>query len=203
MAEPGVATPPTGEKAKDFQSLAGSARRLLRLNLLVNDPEGVLPGYLNVDPLGQPGRDDIVLGAHHDLSHSVDANEAAEVRAIDVLHYASQAEVRPIVQHWSSRLAHGGRLVIGGVDLREVCDQAAQGMLPADLTGALLLGRQRAPWDCFHAWLALDLVHSLLKECGLEIERARYAQPSDFSKRELTAMEWTMSCRFLVVGRSP
>jgi hypothetical protein len=112
---------------------------MLKLNLLVDDPAGVKPGYLNLDPFApEPCSDGRVRGALHQLHEHADGGEAAEVLALGVLEFFPAEAADKVLRHWVSKLAHGGTITLSCWDARELCRGYLAGTLSHDqFNGAL------------------------------------------------------------------
>lgn len=102
---------------------------------------GGLPrsGHLNVEVAGDPPPG-AVKGNALDLSEHVDANEAASLVALNVLDTLAPAEAARALEHWLTRLGHGGELTVSGVDLRAVARALVNGELTHDEADALVHG---------------------------------------------------------------
>lgn len=88
-----------------------------------------------------------VKGDIANLDAHVEANEAEEIIALDILHYFPSAVAVEVLRGWVSKLAHGGTLTLSFVD----CKEAARGLLNEDLTieefSGLIYGKQQKPWE--------------------------------------------------------
>lgn len=113
----------------------------MKVNLLINSPDDVRSGYLNIDPSGpDPAVSGYVKGDISDLSHSVEGGECHELVAHDVLDAFHGTFVDQVLDNWLSKLGHRARLCLSVVDLREVCRAYMAGRLSLDETNILLHG---------------------------------------------------------------
>jgi hypothetical protein len=156
----------------------------MKLNLLVNQPDGVLSGYLNIDPFAPPddprGRQ---CGRVERLSDFCEANEAEEILAFSVIDHFPMEDGDAVVDHWVSRLAHGGTLVVGAVDVREVARQFLAENIDLRQANVHLHGTATAPKRSVHL---LDQLALAIESRGLHIIKKRIHD-----------------CRAIVVARRP
>lgn len=92
----------------------------MKLNLLLSNPDDLRSGFINVDPGAEWNDLKRVNCKLDNLSPIVDANEVTELVALDVLDHYPTDKVDAVLDHWLSRLAHGGKITISVVDIREV-----------------------------------------------------------------------------------
>ena len=144
----------------------------MKLNLLMGAPGDVRSGYLNVDPLadGGDGRVDCKLD---DLSPVVDANECQEIVALDVVDRFSTAEADAAMSHWLSRLARGGTLAVGCVDVGEVARLFRADLLSLEDVNTLLHGEQDGPGRFRLCSLTLARLAAALEGKGMKIMSRR------------------------------
>jgi hypothetical protein len=91
----------------------------MKLNLLLDNADGVRDGYVNIDPLSSNDTSRVAADVFN-LNHTYDAGEVEEIVAFDILDYCYGPAANEVVDHWISKLQHGGKLVIGTLDAREV-----------------------------------------------------------------------------------
>jgi hypothetical protein len=117
----------------------------MKINLLLDNPGGARSGYLNIDPAAPPDDPDRLAGPVDDLGHAADAGEATHLVALDILDYFPAGEADAVLERWLSRLAHGGRLTMSVVDMREVARGLLAGTLGDQEANELLYGAPSAP----------------------------------------------------------
>ncbi len=117
----------------------------MKINLLLNNPGDLRSGYLNIDPFATGDDARVKGGLELTKDGFVEANEAEEVIALDILDYCT--EPNTLLQGWLSRLAHGGRLTISVVDFREVSRMFLAGGLSMDDVNDLLFGKTDSPYQ--------------------------------------------------------
>lgn len=88
----------------------------LKVNLKIGGP--VLNTHMNIDPLTQSGGCNIQHDLT-DLTDIVDHNSCSEFLANDCLDYFPVQMKFQILTGWLCKLAHGGKFVIMGLDIRE------------------------------------------------------------------------------------
>lgn len=126
----------------------------MKLNLLLDNPAGILNGYVNVDPFAK-GQDERVCAEVTNLDSVVSDGEAEEILAYDILHYFPMIMVDGMIANWLKKLSiKGGKLAISATDLYEVSRQFWIGDINADKANCLLYGMQNkvldsgGVWDC-------------------------------------------------------
>ena len=142
----------------------------MKINLLMASDD-VLSGYLNIDPYGSSK--DKVQGTVFDLADHVDDGEATEIVATEVLEYIDRLNLDGTINNWISKLAHGGKLVIGGTELYEVCKAASLFIINADQTNALLYGDPTKPFLQKKNSLTVPMMTAVLKSKGLKVLQQR------------------------------
>jgi len=142
----------------------------MKLNLLWGtNPRN---GYTNVDPFGF-GDEQKTLGSLHQLNDIVDDNEAEEIIAEDVIDFLPRDSVVETIQHWISKLCHGGTLIIGGVDAYEVARAFANYEINLADLNYLLHGKQEEPHQQKLTNFTLVGLRDLLMENGMKIIKCR------------------------------
>lgn len=142
----------------------------MKLNLLIDNPGDCRSGYVNVDPLTPDDCSDGRVRAHlHDLSPVADDGEAVEIVALDVLDYFPAAQADEVLQGWLRKLAHGGRLTVGVVDLKEVCRGVLAHTLSDEDANELLHGRQERPHQFRKASFTLGKLAEVLGNLGYKV----------------------------------
>jgi hypothetical protein len=145
-----------------------------RLNLLLDNPAGVRPGYLNLDPLAP---DDDPAGRVKcdpgNLDPVVDAGEAAELVAHDLLDRVPLAQANTLLDHWLSKLAHGGTITVSCVDLLEVAKSLQNRLITVEEASTLLHGEQGKNWQFRQANYTLAQIADTLRGKGLKVQQKR------------------------------
>jgi hypothetical protein len=143
----------------------------MKINLLRNSPN-VLNGYTNIDPYAKPDSGK-VFGEVMNLDDFVDDGEAEEIIAEDIIDFADSTILPSVLGNWVKKLAHGGRLIVGGVNLEDVAYGVTQGILPLDRANALLHGNSQHNWDTRKTTLTPDMLVDILRQYGLKIIKTR------------------------------
>jgi hypothetical protein len=146
----------------------------VKVNLLVSNPEGVRAGYLNFDTLApQMDPHGRIQADFTKLDRHVDAGEVEDFIAHDVLDLFPIVQANDILDHWISRLAHGGTITISCVDLMEVSRNLVNRFITPEQANVLLHGEQDRPWKFRQGNYTLSqLVHSLAGK-GLHVQMKR------------------------------
>lgn len=146
----------------------------MKLNLLIDNPDDVRSGYVNIDPFAEPcdphGR---VKGALHDLGHTVDDGEASEIVANDVLDYHPGAVLDDVLNNWLKKLARGGTLTVSTVDVREVARLVWFGNVDINEANNLLHGEQKKEWQLRKVSLSLPHLVEVLEAKGFKVLQKR------------------------------
>lgn len=145
----------------------------MKLNLLINNPGGARSGYVNVDPIAPDGDADRIKGQLEDLNHVCDAAEVAEIVAHDILDFFPAPMADKVLDHWVSRLAHGGTLTVSVVDLLEVSRAFVARSLDTHQANELLHGKQGQPWEVRMATYHVPVLVDVLARKGLKIMMKR------------------------------
>lgn len=101
-----------------------------------------------------------------------EANEAIEIRAVDTLDFFPPTQVDKALEHWLSRLAHGGIISIVATEIREVARGLLNGAITLDQANQLLYGTYEDN-DIKCCALSMDQLCEVLVNKGLKILRKR------------------------------
>jgi hypothetical protein len=71
-----------------------------------------ITGYHNID--ASSGGDIVGMSG-------VEDSEATEIIASDVINFTALSSLNDLLSSWVKKLRHGGRIVLGGVEIDEVC----------------------------------------------------------------------------------
>ncbi len=138
----------------------------MKLNLLWSGH--ALNGYINVDPFGF-GEEGKVVADVKNLDDVVDDAEATEIIAEDIIDFLPLGDVERVIEHWIKKLRHGGKIIVGGTDMFEVCKAFSNYTIDLAMANYLLHGAQEKPWEERHANFTLIGLAQFLKERGLNI----------------------------------
>lgn len=128
----------------------------MKINITLEE-ENQLNSYVNIHPNG--------------LNDVVDDAEADEVRAINVLSYYPQNESSKIISLWLRKLKHGGKIVIGAVDILELSRDFSSYFVDIDTINLFLYGEEGKP--LVKAGFTLLQVAEYLESKGLKITKKR------------------------------
>jgi hypothetical protein len=120
--------------------------------------------------------DDVKIGDIKNLDPFVNDAEATEIIATDVIDYLPLNDMNTIIDHWVSKLRRGGKIVIGGIDLFQVCKAFTQYDINVETANKLLHGLQDQPHLLKRLTLTLTGLRNYLRDKhGLKILKTRYA----------------------------
>lgn len=88
----------------------------MKVNLLYGVIGKVQTGYLNIYPFAEEETEHVQMGDIQNLDQFVCDAEATEIIAIDVLDYVELPKITNVLDHWSSKLRKGGKLILGCTD---------------------------------------------------------------------------------------
>ena len=107
------------------------------------------------------------------LDDVVSDAECTEITADEILDYIPHGQHLAVIQHWVSKLRHGGRIKVGGTDLYEVAKVVMNQLVTNQEANLLLHGNHQHAWDIKHGQMTLNQVVSILRDLGLHIEKQR------------------------------
>jgi hypothetical protein len=149
----------------------------MKVNLILHD-QGPLSGYTNVYPFADDQTPGMTRGDVSNLDALVEDGEATEIVALDVIDFLPASAADDVLAGWARKLRHGGKITIGGVDIREVARRLVNQQIDPAQANAILHGPQRAPWEYRKSNLTLQLALDKMAALGLEVVRR---EPSQFS----------------------
>lgn len=144
----------------------------MRINLLLNG-ETPRSGFLNLDPLASPGDELKTRGDLSNLDEFVDDSEAEEIIATDVIDFLPPQTVDGVIDHWIRKLRHGGSIVVGGVDIREVARGLMNQSITPEYANLLLYGVQSAPHEYRKSTMTMQRLLGVFQAKGLKVMHKR------------------------------
>lgn len=144
----------------------------MKINLLLNG-DGIRSGYLNLDPLADPNDSMKTQGDICNLDEYVDDAEADEIIATDIIDFLPTNDLESVLSHWLSKLRHGGSIVVGGVDIREVARGLLNQRLTLNQANMLLYGGQQSPHDYRKTTLTLQKLLEIFQQLGFKVIQKR------------------------------
>lgn len=114
------------------------------------------------------GYEDIIC-SYHNLDSLIEDGELEELRAIEILPLFSAKDFKKIIAHWTKKIAHKGKIIIGILDVMEI----AKGIMKYDLTveqaRLYLYGHDNEKLSVF----SIREISNELENLGLKIMRKR------------------------------
>ena len=141
----------------------------MKVNITVGSSE-FKNGYLNIDPISKPDGLDIDI---RKLDTIIEDAECTEFKAEDVLDYLEKSEAESVLEHWTSKVRKGGKIVIGGVDAYEVSKMFYQQKITLEEFNNLIHGSFTQPWDVRLNNFTMEYIQSKLINAGLRITKKR------------------------------
>jgi hypothetical protein len=131
---------------------------------------------LNLDPFASEADDPAgrYRASPEKLDDYVCANEASELVAHDVLDHFPAQYADAVLDHWVSRLAHGGTITVSVLDAREVCRAYMAGKLTNDNLNDAVYGNPKSQKASRKCLLTLPTLVAVLEAKGLRVLQKRY-----------------------------
>lgn len=126
-----------------------------------------LNGYTTIDPIG--GDTTKICLDYRNLDSVVQTNECTEIYAPSILNYIHNAELDSIIKHYVSKLRHGGKLIIGGSDIRDIAKKIIKEEISLEDANKLLYGIAPFVWITKRGAYTMYDISSMLKTMGLKI----------------------------------
>jgi len=145
----------------------------MKINILYGSGD-ILAGYLTINPFCPTETDDVKRCDVRNLDKYLDDAECESIVAWDVLDYISLPEREKVVNHWVSKLARGGTLLIGGTDLRLVSKSVSAYQIEPKGATVLLYGVQEQPWGIKRSMSTCVDTAQMMRSMGLKVLRAQY-----------------------------
>src|SRR5690348_14687224 len=102
-----------------------------------------------------------------------DNGEVDEIIAIDCVDYIDSNLASDVVANWIGKLAHGGKLIVGGTDLYEISRSFSSYKVPLDFVNTMLHGSQQNALLFKKAVYTGAAMAEYLKSHGLKIMKQR------------------------------
>lgn len=134
----------------------------MKINLTYGGSSPIENDHLNLDPLAD-GSDSRIQAHPNMLDAHVDRAGCEQLLARDVIDFFDPSLVDNLITHWVSKLRHGGMLVVGGIDLLEVCNAFSALYINRESATTLLFGNNR------RASMTLRDLTELMSNKGLKI----------------------------------
>lgn len=144
-----------------------------KLNILLDNPDGWLPDYVNFDPMAKVGEKTILTDITN-LDEYIDDSECSEIRAVNILSYFDAGKIDLMLQAWVKKLAHGGELVIADIDVIQVFKAFGRAEINLGTMSELLYGKQVRKWDLRKICLTMSEVADALMAKGMIISEKRF-----------------------------
>ena len=139
----------------------------MKVNLILDGHP--LSGYVNIDPHGF-GEESKVVGGVENLDEFVEDSEATEILALDIIDFLPPDLVLPTIQHWITKLRHGGKIVIGGKDLWQISKALYYKIINTKQANEAIHGNEK---KLRHNQLTMEELTSILEKQDLKILKKR------------------------------
>jgi len=143
----------------------------MKLNLLYGKGQK-LHGYTNVNAV--PVEDeDVITADPSNLDFFVDDAEAEDIIACDVVNFLPKSVMIPTINHWVSKLRHGGSISIGGVDCYAIARDIVSKKIDLQSMNDILYGNEIPSWNSRKNAFTMESLVDHLEDLGLKIQRSR------------------------------
>jgi GTPase SAR1 family protein len=157
----------------------------MKVNILLDNPEGVLNGYTNIDPfVPEKSGDSRINHNILNLDGVLEDAEGVEIRAINILTYLNANDINIAIENWVRKLRHKGQLVLADVDVNEVAKFIVAQKIDLKLANIMLHGEQQKEWQLRYTSLSLAEILPCLRNKGLKIITARILNGNFFVRAE-------------------
>ncbi len=122
------------------------AAQMDKVNLIYGVGDIMLT-HVNINPFAEEADGiNVIRSDITNLDNHVDDSELKELRSVDAINYIGLDKVESAINNWCQKIRLGGKIVIGGIDLMEVCKSFSE--YKADLTevNTFLHGSQDKPY---------------------------------------------------------
>ena len=127
-----------------------------------------LNGYINVDPVS---RFDNLESDVRNLDSIAEDAECSEILAEEVIDFVRREELYPILDHWISKLRHGGKMYLSFYDTRQIAKAFFRGKINLDEFNMIVHGTFSAPWDIRLSHTTIEELSQFLQSRGLVITK--------------------------------
>lgn len=142
----------------------------MNINLLIDNPNGALRNYINIDPFANE-KDGRNKGDISNLNWIADNGEVNHLIADSVLEYFGFPKLSDILVNWIRKLAIGGRITIRGTDFEEVCRALTLELITIQEASILIYGEQSNEWNTKKSGMSIIEISEYLKNAGLTITK--------------------------------
>ena len=141
---------------------------MLKVNLGVR-LNSVISGYLNLDCSPDPNNKQAIAVDPFKLDDVLDNNELEEFLVNDTLDFLPLQARATALNHWMTKIAHGGKLIIMGSDIYEVCRLGHLGQLDVQALNSIVYGIGKKSFV-----RPMDNVQMVLSSGQFESEEVKY-----------------------------
>ena len=142
----------------------------MKVNLLYGDGD-VLDTHLNINQFAKnPDGQKIIKGDISNIDKYVDDSELEELVAIDVIDYMPIKEAPKVIENWARKIRLGGKIILGGSDLTEICKSFSECKIDISEANQLIHGTQDKPYlTKKFTFTAIGLLDYLREKFGFHI----------------------------------
>ncbi len=146
---------------------------MAKINLIYGVGD-VLHTHININPFDNDADGKLIIrDSVTNIDKHADNAELLELIATDVIDYFPVQETEEIIAGWMSKIRIGGKIVIGGVDLMEVCKSFSSYDIDSNLANLLLHGQQQPQYMIKKSSSMALIVASFLQHNGFKVIKKR------------------------------
>jgi len=148
----------------------------LKLNLLLDNKNGQLSGFTNIDVMTPDDKDFEDLRVRGDvtpLSWICDNGECEELIARHILCYFPIASIGAILSGWITKIAKGGLITIEETDVELASYALVTGKIDPKEFQRIIYGGQSKKWDVKKSGLTTHTIIDFLEGSGFKILKKR------------------------------
>jgi hypothetical protein len=147
----------------------------MKLNLLMASDD-IRAGYRNLDCFPEVLNKNQSFSQEKEYCENIqnldsvcEDGEAEEIIALDVIDYIDIRNKQNVMDHWIKKVAIDGRIVIGGIEIKEVARNIYLDRLDLEESINLLYGDPNFPFGNRKGCLSSEIISNLLQSRGLRI----------------------------------
>tara|TARA_Y100001938_G_scaffold147611_2_gene229209 strand:- start:2397 stop:2879 length:483 start_codon:yes stop_codon:yes gene_type:complete len=146
---------------------------MAKINLIYGVGD-VLHTHTNINPFDNNADGKMIIrDSVTNIDKYADNAELLELIATDVIDYFPAQETEKIISGWISKIRLGGKIVVGGIDLMEVCKAFSSYSIDNNFANVLLHGQQNPQYMIKKSTSMALIVASFLQSNGFKVIKKR------------------------------
>ena len=128
-------------------------------------------GYVNINPVAN--QSGFVKADVRNLNDFVSDNECTEILIDNVLSFLEKRQALQAIDHWISKLRHGGKIIIKDIDSLEISRNFVSSTINDEQYEELVHGKFTQPWDVKLSSYTLESISNQLSSRNLRLTKKR------------------------------